>query len=75
MGFDGRGGAPAPPDPVGGGVESSGGPRLRGANPQPTPEEVRKGMAGNLCRCGTYVNIFAAVERAAQLRRGAGGDS
>ena len=45
------------------------------ANSQPTPEEVRKGMAGNLCRCGTYVNIFAAVERAAQLRRGAGGDS
>lgn len=44
------------------------------ANPQPTAEQVRKGMSGNLCRCGTYVNIFAAVERAAELRKGAGGD-
>ncbi|HSW29871.1 MAG TPA: (2Fe-2S)-binding protein [Longimicrobiales bacterium] len=44
------------------------------ANPQPTPEQVRKGLSGNLCRCGAYVNIFAAVERAAELRKGAGGD-
>lgn len=44
------------------------------ANPQPTSHQVRKGMSGNLCRCGAYVNIFAAVERAAELRRGAGGD-
>jgi xanthine dehydrogenase YagT iron-sulfur-binding subunit len=26
-----------------------------------TPEEVREGMAGNLCRCGAYPNIVAAV--------------
>ena len=45
------------------------------ANPRPTPKEVRKGLSGNLCRCGAYVNIFAAVERAAELRRTAGGES
>jgi xanthine dehydrogenase YagT iron-sulfur-binding subunit len=44
------------------------------ANPQPTPEQVRKALSGNLCRCGAYVNIFAAVERGAELRKGAGGD-
>jgi xanthine dehydrogenase YagT iron-sulfur-binding subunit len=45
------------------------------SNPKPTLEQVRKGMSGNLCRCGTYVNIFAAVERAAALRASGGGDS
>lgn len=45
------------------------------ANPKPTLEQVRKGLSGNLCRCGTYVNIFHAVERAAELRTRGGGDS
>ena len=31
-------------------------------NPDPTREEVREALAGNLCRCGTYPRILAAVE-------------
>jgi xanthine dehydrogenase YagT iron-sulfur-binding subunit len=38
------------------------------ANPHPSLEEIRKGMAGNLCRCGAYVHIFNAVRRAADLK-------
>jgi len=38
-------------------------------NPHPTPDQVRKGLCGNLCRCGTYVGVRAAVLQAA----GAGG--
>ncbi len=34
-------------------------------NPQPTEEEVRREMAGNLCRCGAYPNILRAVLAAA----------
>ena len=33
--------------------------------PQPTPEEIREGLNGNLCRCTGYMRIFAAVEQAA----------
>ena len=36
-----------------------------GATPVPTPEEIRERMSGNLCRCGAYVNIVAAIEEAA----------
>jgi xanthine dehydrogenase YagT iron-sulfur-binding subunit len=36
-----------------------------------TDEEVRERMSGNLCRCGAYANIVAAVRRAA----GEGGGS
>ncbi len=35
------------------------------ANPRPTREQVRAGMNGVLCRCGTYARIEAAVARAA----------
>jgi aerobic-type carbon monoxide dehydrogenase small subunit (CoxS/CutS family) len=35
-------------------------------NPSPTPEQVQRGLGGNLCRCGTYVGIRAAVAQAAQ---------
>jgi aerobic-type carbon monoxide dehydrogenase small subunit (CoxS/CutS family) len=31
------------------------------ANPSPSPEEIRHGMAGNLCRCGTYPKIEEAI--------------
>jgi carbon-monoxide dehydrogenase small subunit len=34
-------------------------------NPEPTDEEVREGIAGNLCRCTGYVNIVKAVQQAA----------
>jgi xanthine dehydrogenase YagT iron-sulfur-binding subunit len=40
---------------------------LRGI-PDPTPEEIRRGMSGNLCRCGAYTHIFKAVGRAARLK-------
>ncbi len=38
-------------------------------NPDPTREEAREMIAGNLCRCTGYQNIVAAVCRAAELRR------
>ncbi len=31
-----------------------------------SPEEIREWMSGNICRCGAYVNIVAAIEDAAQ---------
>jgi aerobic-type carbon monoxide dehydrogenase small subunit (CoxS/CutS family) len=34
-------------------------------NPNPTDEEVESAMNGNICRCGTYVRIKAAVKTAA----------
>lgn len=33
---------------------------------RPTPAQIRRDLAGNLCRCGTYGRIFAAIERTAQ---------
>lgn len=38
---------------------------LLDANPDPSDAEVVSGMQGNLCRCGTYQRIFAAVRTAA----------
>ena len=38
---------------------------LLAANPQPTEEEVRIGLSGNLCRCTGYARIVAAVQRTA----------
>lgn len=35
-------------------------------NPDPTEDEIRYGMAGNLCRCTGYQNIIKAVQSAAQ---------
>jgi len=35
-------------------------------NPNPTPEQIKKGLGGNLCRCGTYMGVRAAVAQAAQ---------
>jgi len=35
-------------------------------NPNPTEEEIRWGISGNLCRCTGYVNIVKAVQYAAQ---------
>ena len=39
------------------------------ANPSPSLDEIRHGMAGNLCRCGAYAHIFKAVAKAADLKR------
>ncbi|MBT8484335.1 MAG: (2Fe-2S)-binding protein [Phycisphaerales bacterium] len=30
-------------------------------NPKPTLDQIKKGLSGNLCRCGTYTNVFNAV--------------
>ncbi len=43
-------------------------------NPEPTSEEVREGMAGNLCRCTGYQNIATAVAAAAEVLRDRGMD-
>ena len=37
--------------------------------PQPTIEQIREGVSGNLCRCGAYAHIFRAAGRAAELRK------
>jgi carbon-monoxide dehydrogenase small subunit len=37
-------------------------------NPDPTAEEAREAISGNLCRCTGYQNIVAAVQRAAEIR-------
>jgi aerobic-type carbon monoxide dehydrogenase small subunit (CoxS/CutS family) len=39
-------------------------------NANPTDTDIDAAMQGNLCRCGTYVRIRAAVKRAAELHRG-----
>ena len=41
---------------------------LLAQTPKPTPEQIRSGMNGNLCRCGTYPRIEAAVRRASELQ-------
>jgi aerobic-type carbon monoxide dehydrogenase small subunit (CoxS/CutS family) len=35
-------------------------------HPNATPEEVRRGLSGNLCRCGTYHGIQLAIAQMAQ---------
>ena len=42
---------------------------LLATNPNPTDADIDAAMAGNICRCGTYVRIRAAVHRAAELTR------
>jgi xanthine dehydrogenase YagT iron-sulfur-binding subunit len=41
----------------------------------PSFEEIRRGVSGNLCRCGAYDHIFKAARRAADLKREKGGAS
>jgi carbon-monoxide dehydrogenase small subunit len=42
-------------------------------NPEPTRDEIKKALAGNLCRCTGYVKIVDAVEAAAAALRDGGG--
>jgi aerobic carbon-monoxide dehydrogenase small subunit len=44
---------------------------LLAANPDPSEEEIRKSLEGNLCRCTGYHNIVKAVKAAAQGARAA----
>lgn len=39
---------------------------LLSENPEPTPEEIRLGLTGNICRCTGYVKIVESVQAAAQ---------
>ena len=43
---------------------------LLGTNPSPSDADIDAALAGNICRCGTYVRIRKAVHRAAELLRG-----
>ncbi|HEX8201668.1 MAG TPA: (2Fe-2S)-binding protein [Isosphaeraceae bacterium] len=40
------------------------------ANPAPSDAEIVRAMDGNICRCGTYTRILAAVRQAAQALKG-----
>lgn len=39
-------------------------------NPKPTDADIDAAMSGNLCRCGTYPRIRAAIHRAAEIAEG-----
>ena len=39
-------------------------------NPSPSHEEIKEGLAGNICRCGTYPFIFEAVKTASRKMGG-----
>jgi aerobic carbon-monoxide dehydrogenase small subunit len=43
---------------------------LLSQNPNPTEDEIRKGLEGNLCRCTGYVNIVKSVQSAAKAMNG-----
>ena len=43
---------------------------LLNAKPKPTDKDIDAAMAGNICRCGTYQRIRAAIHRAAVLKGG-----
>jgi isoquinoline 1-oxidoreductase alpha subunit len=36
------------------------------SNPNPTEAEIESAMTGNICRCGTYLRIKAAIQQAAK---------
>ena len=40
------------------------------AKPSPSDADIDQAMAGNICRCGTYQRIRAAIHRAAAIARG-----
>lgn len=39
-------------------------------NPRPSDDDIDGAMAGNVCRCGTYMRIRAGIKRAAELAAG-----
>jgi isoquinoline 1-oxidoreductase alpha subunit len=41
---------------------------LLASNPKPADSDIERSLAGNLCRCGTYTRIRAAVKKAAGIR-------
>jgi carbon-monoxide dehydrogenase small subunit len=43
--------------------------QLLDEHPDPSEEEIRRYLSGNLCRCAAYPEIVKAVRRAAQVRK------
>jgi isoquinoline 1-oxidoreductase alpha subunit len=43
---------------------------LLAKNPKPSDADIERSLAGNLCRCGTYTRIRAAVKKAAGMSEG-----
>jgi isoquinoline 1-oxidoreductase alpha subunit len=43
---------------------------LLAENPSPTDQEISDAMDGNLCRCGTYPRILAAIRQASAKMAG-----
>ena len=43
---------------------------LLASKPSPTDSDIDDAMAGNICRCGTYQRIRAAIHRAAVIKKG-----
>jgi isoquinoline 1-oxidoreductase alpha subunit len=41
---------------------------LLATQPKPSDADIDAAMAGNLCRCGTYQRIRAAIHRAAEIK-------
>ena len=41
---------------------------LLAKHPRPSMDEIREGLAGNLCRCNGYMRIFEAVENASKYK-------
>jgi nicotinate dehydrogenase subunit A len=39
---------------------------LLSRTPNPTVDQIKQGLSGNLCRCGTHTRILSAVMRAAK---------
>ena len=46
------------------------GTALLAKHPDPSLDQIKQGLCGNLCRCGTYGRIFDAVQAAATAKRG-----
>jgi len=42
---------------------------LLNAKPDPTDKDIDAALSGNVCRCGTYLRVRAAVKRAAELSK------
>ena len=45
---------------------------LLNRNPNPSMDDVKQAVSGNLCRCGTYPRVFEAALAAAKTQRGEG---
>lgn len=43
-------------------------------NPNPSPEEIKEAISGNLCRCTGYQQVIEAIEEVSQLRNKGGGE-